>query len=63
VEELYQVNPLALTWEYKVETLGYEVDGDVAARLELWGQDRWELVAVVPNGNGAWVFKRPRQSV
>jgi hypothetical protein len=52
-----------IRWEYLVEVWGAGEADAHQERLTALGAQRWELVAVVANGDGhEWVFRRPLRS-
>jgi hypothetical protein len=52
-------------WKYRTDKFGPD-HSNLAASLVRWGQDGWELAAVLPtpdaDGKLVFVFKRPIQS-
>jgi hypothetical protein len=48
------------TWEYRVWSEHGETDPSLTERLDAWGLEGWELVAVVPHLDSLVLFfKRP----
>jgi hypothetical protein len=51
-------------WEYRIDPISFSDLGQAADSLNAMGQQRWELIAIVPNAtgkDGTWpvaIYKR-----